>query len=64
MFDILDVKSCSNADCGSDHTPVIAKISLRLKVIHETCTVLTAVLIGICVPMKSKQTLEKSSWKR
>ena len=35
---ILDVKSCSNADCGSDHNPVVAKIRLRLKVIHETST--------------------------
>jgi len=33
---ILDVKSCSDADCGSDHNPVIAKIRLRLKVIHES----------------------------
>ena len=35
---ILDVKSGTNADCGSDHNPVIAKIRLRLKVIHETST--------------------------
>ena len=33
---ILDVQSCSDADCGSDHNPVIAKIHLRLKVIHES----------------------------
>ena len=31
-------KSCSNADCLSDHNPVVAKIRLRLKVIHETST--------------------------
>ena len=35
---ILDVKLCSNADCGSDHSPVIAKIRLKLKVIKETST--------------------------
>ena len=33
---ILDVKSCSDADCGSDHNPVIGKIRIRLKVIHES----------------------------
>ena len=32
----LDVRSCSNADCGSDHNPDIAKMRSRLKVIHES----------------------------
>ena len=32
----LDVKSCSNADYGSDHNPFIAKLHVRLKVIHES----------------------------
>ena len=58
---MLDVKSCSNADCGSDHNPSIAKIRLRLKIINH---IFTAVLTGISVLMKKNRTLEKFSLKK